>query len=175
MNYLMSDIDVYIIKDAIYFCIDKKSILDNGKNIPIYNSKSVDIVEYVKQGNEDVYFCGNFPLVCIDFLRKKHIKSSTAKKILQKYRNYKYQGYTLGDFLQSCKCENISKEMLLDLFPDIAYGFDRKKALIRISLKLNTDDYSNITENMIKEELLNIQNERNKKQTELDSKISQEF
>lgn len=175
MNYLMDDIDVYIIKDAIYFCIDKKSILDNGKNIQINKSQRVDIIEYVKQENEDVYYCGNFPLICVDLLRKQHIKSLTAKKILEKYRNYKYQGYTLGDYLQSCKYEKISKEMLLDLFPDIAYGFDRKKALIRISLKLNTDDFSNITENMIKEELLKIQYERNKKQSELYYKIPQEF
>lgn len=175
MEYLMGDIDVYFIKDAIYFCIDDKSILDNGKNIPIYQSKSVDIIEYIKQENEDVYHCGKFPLVCVNFLRKKHIKSSTAKNILHKYRNYKHQGYTLEDFLQSCKYETISKEMLLDLFPDIAYGFDRKKALIRISLKLNTDDFSNITENMVKEELLNIQNERNIIQSVLYSKISQEL
>ena len=175
MEYLMGDIDVYFIKDAIYFCIDDKSILDNGKNIPIYQSKSVDIIEYIKQENEDVYYCGKFPLVCVDLLRKKYIKSSTAKNILQKYRNFKYQGFTLGDFIESCKYEKISKAMLLDMFSDISYGFDRKIAMLKVAIKLNTDDLSTITEKMIDEELLNIQLQRNQKQSELYSKIAQEF
>ena len=36
MEYFLNDINVYIINDAIYFCIEDNSILDNGKKVPIY-------------------------------------------------------------------------------------------------------------------------------------------
>lgn len=55
MKYLMNDINIYIINDTIYFCVEKKSILHNSKVIPPYNKKQVNLFEYVKQDDYNIY------------------------------------------------------------------------------------------------------------------------
>lgn len=175
MEYYLNDINVYIIKDAIYFCIGDKSILDDSKTIPLFEKTRADIFDYVKLEGVGVYYTSKLPIACVDFLRKKHIKGKTAKEILETYHRLLHMGFGMGDFLESCKYTKISKEKLLDLFSDLANGFDRKKAIVKTAIKLGTDDLSSISEKTIEEELLNIKKERIQNQSQLYTKIEKEL
>ena len=175
MEYFLNDINVYIINDAIDFCIEDNSILDNGKKVPIYGKSHADIFEYIIKDGKGVYYVSKLPMLCVDLLKKEHIKGNTSKEILDMYRRTRCMGFTIGDYIQSCKYTKISKEQILDLYTDIANGFDRKKALVRVAKKLNTDDLGAIPKKFIDDELKCIKKERANKQYELYSKLEKEI
>jgi len=63
---------------------------------------------------------------------------------------------------------------LSDLYCDIANGFDRKKATIRVANALGTDDLSEISDELINKELKNIYRERAQKRAHIYSNFEKD-
>ena len=166
MNYIMSDIKIFVINDAVLFSSDNKtSILDKNRQMPIYDKKDATIVDFVKDNGENTYYTTRFPQGVIDFLNGIKPKSAIGKQISSVYKRFKSNNHGLAQFFDYCDNVTISDEELLSLYTDIANGYDRKKAVIRVANRFGTDDFSEISERAIKLELEAIYKERSAQQT----------
>lgn len=181
MDYLMKDLKICVINDAVFFSNDgETSILDEGKKLPIQGKEQAGIVDYVRDGGENSYYSVNFTIGCIDFLKKRYAKSKTAKQFLSMYSLYRIDSMFpavirkggIADFLEHTRHSTISYDRLLDLYCDIANGFDRKMATIRVADKMGTDALDEISTEDVNREIAIINKDRAIKLTQAYSKFN---
>lgn len=165
MNYLMRNIQIFVINDDIVFsCDNKTSILDASQEIPFSNKQEVTFVDFVRDNGNSTYYSTQFIPGVIDFLNGTKPKSAIAKRLMSSYNHFKYESYGLAEFFNHCQKATISHDDLFSLRNDILKGYDRKKAITKISNSLGTDDYSEISKRSINLEWKQVNKEREEKQ-----------
>ena len=161
MKHIMCNVDIFVINDAIFFSVDgKTSILDDNKKLPIQLKNNAPIMDFVKDNGQSTYYTTSLPMACIDFFSLRNPESELGKKIISVYKKFKNKNFGLARYLNHCSETIISEKDLLSMYTDIANGFDRKKAIIRVANSLGTDDFSVIPKRAIELELNKIQRER---------------
>lgn len=161
-KYLMSDLKIILINDAVFFSLDEKtSILDKQKYLPLGNKKASTFIEFVKDNGENTYYSTNFPIGCVEFLTMiDKPQSKIGNIILKFYTQLKSEDFGLSTYLNLCEKTDVTENELLSLFVDITNGYDRKKAMVRVAQKIRTDDFGAVPKKLIKEELKQIEIER---------------